>query len=118
RHKEARTMNDMVSRWYGSKPAAAPVKTAPSPAPSHDAPYDMTIRQFVDLGETMLREALHEYDFGAHTRAQIDEAASAVIKTQGFIVADMAKPDGRARHRAMVAQSLGAKRRASYGGRG
>jgi hypothetical protein len=78
----------------------------------------MTMRQVADLGDTMLNEALHEYDFGRYSREQIEEAAGKVIKDQGFSVSDFTTSDGRAKHRAMVAQALGVRRRASYAGRG
>ena len=120
-------MTRPADRFYGgaqTKPASSPAKpatpagpsmltaAAPKPAPQADkALGDMTLRQFADLGETMLNEALGEYDFHGHTREKIEEAAEAVIKQHNFGISDLATPDGRAKHRAMVAQSLGARRR-------
>ena len=106
----------VADRLYGrsqAKPVSRPVTPAPRPAAPdpNKALADMTLRQFADLGETMLNEALSEYDFTGRTREQIEEAAEAVIKAQGFGISDLATPDGRARHRAMVAQSLGARRK-------
>ena len=119
-------MNRIADKLYPSsaKPASSPARpatpagpsmltaAAPKPAPkANSALGKMTIRQFADLQETVLREALTEYDFTDRTREQIEDAGEAVIKQHGFTISDFATPDGRAKHRAMVAQSLGARRR-------